>query len=254
MIRTKENRRCGNGSNTAHMTMRNEIRESKARENTCSIYAWCAWSRKNCARANFCNLQSIFSPRHACMHKKLPIMRHPTYLHTYMRRVVTLSGSRTCIKNVLEAPGNARIGIRDHAQEILSQNAVSSLRRRPGPWLNILTHVISSPCDRENLVIPNQNRNEGIIFSLAHARKPMSCKFEYVSCRGKSPRFIIIGRNSREKLNVQTCSLMDVISLAHFRKRGRVHMILNDNSDAESSPHLAIVKLINERHKDGKWQ
>lgn len=83
----------------------------------------------------------------------------------------------------------------------------------------------------------------------------MSCKFEYVSCRGKSPRFIIIGRNSREKLNVQTCSLMDVISLAHFRKRGRVHMILNDTSDAESSPHLAIiVKLINERHKDGKWQ
>lgn len=156
MIRTKENRRCGNGSNTAHMTMRNEIRESKARENTCSIYAWCAWSRKNCARANFCNLQSIFSPRHACMHKQLPIMRHPTYLHTYMRRVVTLSGSRTCIKNVLEAPGNTRIGIRDHAQEILSQNAVSSLRRRPGPWLNILTHVISSPCDRENLVISRE--------------------------------------------------------------------------------------------------
>lgn len=72
--------------------------ESKARENTCSIYAWCAWSRKNCARANSCNLQSIFSPRHACMHKLLPIMRHPAHLHTCMRRVVTLSGSRTCIK------------------------------------------------------------------------------------------------------------------------------------------------------------
>lgn len=91
--------------------------------------------RKNRAQAKFCNLQSIFSPRHACMHKPLPIMRHPTYLHTYMRHIAILSG-HPMHQIVLGKPGNTRIDIRGHAQENSSQNGVSSLRRSPGPWDN----------------------------------------------------------------------------------------------------------------------
>lgn len=99
------------------------------------------------------------------------------------------------------------------------KNAVSSLRRSPGPWLNIWTHVISSQCDRGNLVIPrepgrftfvkmNLTKPEsqwGIPFSLAQTRKPISCKFEYVSCRGKSPR-IIVGRNSTNSQRKAKCA------------------------------------------------
>lgn len=126
-------RRCGDGSNAAHMSTRNELPgvESPGKDLTLCM-VWHGPGRTVLKRNSAISNQSSPQDMHACTsHYQSCDTRHICILicDTLLPCQAILC-TRTI---VLGKPGNTRIDIRGHARENSSQNGVSSLRRSPGP-------------------------------------------------------------------------------------------------------------------------